>query len=558
MSVKEVTTKGPSWVPSVVSDGVSKVLSAGETSARFLLGGRYDKITSYLRGEQGPTLAEGTKSLFQRVELAQPIEKKQPLAPYATATGELPGDLSAVGRIVTFDIMAVDSHPVNPIMGLTTGLNFLWGSLYAQAAYDNMHHAHDIGNYKEENLQKTALAKSVTQLTAGTVFLGIRGLTLASMIDGFAIGTAAPTLAGRVCAYLGHIGSFLFGIYFFLIGLGSGKRLWDLQAFSNKSNKTDTPEKLIEFLNKRIGLDQNDLDASLKKKGISDETLYEEGLNDLTQKFTALFNQLLHNVKGDKIPDHERLYKDLVSPEMRDFSIAHGKELRKALLIAKKEEKMQRLTSAKLVNLIKDASKSDLLGRLQSKNEAVRNAALKELRAIESELQSSMKGNKMVNATVLICAVLGIIATILLLPWIGEFLLVGSVIFLIASLGFLVIDVMGYVNTLESGQQPGKYDKLLHRSLIVSAVIGFIATVGMTLFLGAPLAPILLGLIFTVAVVIVGGIALEKIKEIEAKNMLQPEKPKPAIDWKLIRDQTDALVKKMHEEYEAKIARKAS
>ncbi|MGE5196806.1 MAG: hypothetical protein ACM3JI_05700 [Anaerolineae bacterium] len=437
----------------------------------------------------------------------------------ATGTADVTSDLSFILRGIAN--LGVDS-PALTLMGISTAFNFFQGLVVTDQISRKIVPLQQVSDHKGETIAKIGLARGVCQTTAGGTFIGVRLLTF---IDQLKAGPGKmfnapyinphktvvfnmPTgLLSRAAFFLGVIGTALFGLFYFIIGVECslnvhwGRRFKQQLNQSFDAKRLDHPQELakgIKFLQDKLLLTKSDqelaakIERNLVRKYGRDrnkiaQSLREEALVAMTQLVAMAAEKQgkvlsLDHCQKTALKILSLSYKKLSSTEREKKIDEDLQTLGKKVLIdkyrTKAEMKVTRLTSRDCVEGIKKTFDAKLTEHL-IKGEDCDQTHIKQAVDLISKVKESIDVAKIINSLLVAACVIGVIATVLTLVFTFATGPGWLVLILIPILAILPSSIMLVTDTwclelaLKSGQ--AKHDQ---KYILLQMLIGAVCLVG--------------------------------------------------------------------------------
>lgn len=471
------------------------------------------------------------------------LTESQPSAPsFSTAfktSQETIRDLSGLFRVITSKSDLLQNAPASSTLGAPHLFNAFWGVDGIKIAFNKIKNSLRVRDTHEAFKAAVDLVTNCLVAASGLADTAYRGFRLAEMIEKAKSVSdhMAPLSKNGQRAFDCQILSTLFsGGIFLILALTEGYNIYEEEKFLSLLNKqfdskklnslsADSKEgsqelsKFLLFLESQLKtgmytsvFDSRKIDAAEKElegrylnrygKKLSPDAAKKTIRRQIKEKFHS--EALLEGIHGLK-----KLISDLEMPALtsqkceevvkRLFSkeelIEKGHEMRLHKIEIKKEVQLGKHVGEKCLKIIKEtfgpnAQRPNLAERITSVDPHIQNDAIKEARSLLDKVRSFSKGKLVVDAIILTCAVVALLA-ICAFPPLGVPMLATTIIFIAISMVFVGIDIKHLHDDL-SADRLEKHDK---RLLIVSSAICLVS-MGVSVALTLALAFSPLSLLF--------------------------------------------------------------
>lgn len=487
---------------------------------------RADFLSNYVSLQ---ALHKASSSGNTEVPGALPREDISPAEPLLTSAASgaisLSSDISAITRTLPELDLARwgGSAMLFPIVGMTTSFNALQGAIGAYQAKEQYEKMDDIGATSQKGDAALDFISSLALSAGGASFLAYRPLSMASTITNVNISSLkSSSLLGRATFMMGSIGSALFGAVYACVSMVYARKLFRLNAFSNKfAEKSSDMKEQISFLTEKRLKSKSSSETldKLLKSHTQDELrqkMQKKALKSVESSSKALLKEA-HSlgvdakglVKEEALKYAEKIFESLEKEptikkrllermglggklEAQDLSVQEliGLELMTADRNEKKEVKLTDCIGSSATALVKNALQTKLVERLGSSDPFVKKAAEKEAEELLSEVKKGMSHNKKVGWALALSSFIGLVVTVCgFLPLSG----VAFVSYVIGSL--LCFTTMFLVDWLslkeaqkDNGSAVGKNDRmLLHANTALATIcLASVIVIGSIFSMGIP------------------------------------------------------------------------
>ncbi len=423
-------------------------------------------------------------------------------------------DQCMIARLVP----GVASDALDGTMGLSTGVNAFLGANGALRARAKAAQAASVGYADGERAAHVELAGRVVQAAGGTLFFGVRGLTLASYIKNVDTSSAiVPTLLGRVTYIVSTVGNALWGVFYALLGVLCMVEIYNASKFRAELEEAMRPgdDQLVrfkQFWDKWNGReivnadDLGDFETRVEAgRAHAIARLKKMGLGHLTQKELERIVYAIavrEAAAQNEDPDVQASGVTFTPKTVLEFI---GFDVLKERYFAQR-----RLALIAAMGPV-CAKKFEDLGKKIDFTKPVDERHVGALKTLLKDIRAQMDANFWVNVGYLVACMIGVAATIAL------FVCTGGLAPLLITVAFLVVGGLmilldGYcVNKALKTAQPHEFDKTMLAVSSAIALIGFAASIAVISVLSLGIVPLIATLVIATLWLGVNGYTWSKL-----------------------------------------------
>lgn len=462
-------------------------------------------------------------------------------------------DVSYFVRSLMENFPFFNESPVDAAMGLTTAMHSIWGVVATYRASYQVLAAEKVGYEGGVLAGRVDQVRGVVQSLGGTVILGHRALTMASLIEGAESSPETPSLLGRATFFVGSVVNVLWTAFYAVLSVMTGIALYqgaeletelethiDLQKFLSNPESLTREEliKYVEYLEKwTLTGSKTDLEEKIKRK-FSPEELSSEALKTGGEMIQNLLKEL--KKEGFAVPDLsdeecQAVLRDLFESEgapSQGVLAQMGFDIKLAKMQMKKELKLSSLTNSDCLEMMKKAgaalkeklhvhANQALSVRLKGNDPT----ALQEARALVAstsrlvkELKGNLESNKTlnwINFVLFSLQTLAMAAIFIFTGGIGP-LVIGIVT---AVLAFGMMCTSGY-SALQAMEKdtPAVMDRTMFNLSSVASLVAIMLSIVLTSVFSFGIVPLVAVVVIGGAWLLINGKVWHKLNENQAKQ----------------------------------------
>ncbi len=455
----------------------------------------------------------------------------QPNKAFYRTSGGLPilSEAMNVGEDLITDVsFATRSLPAVGVSALdgTLGISSLLGLIYldsADKAGRRAIAAQRVGYTEGEQSARFGVYRNCAQAGSAVMWGSLRGLTLASVIQGADISMASPSLIGRVTCVFSTIASVFSSVIYLLLAISCGREIHVANKFTREltesctiTDNTDHAQLLryVRFFEKwgMVGEQAEAQAAAGELRQMALDNATEILRNAGLQGDDARIHALIRGQITEKFPDEN---VDTVLEQL-------GKGWRREKLAAKRQLEVGGLTNASCADAMRRIGKDlrdngELLSaRIENGEEgaiAEAQALIADTQTLVEKMHAALDVNFKLNLGYLTACLLGITATILSFVALGPVGILGvTLLFLLIALMMTCLD--GYrLHLALKNSTPGSFDS---KAFALSSGLGLIAMGGgiaLTSILSLGIAPLVGAITIGVIWMAINGNVWMKVQE---------------------------------------------
>ncbi len=337
----------------------------------------------------------------------------------------------------------------------------------------------------------------------GALYLGVRGLNLASYVKGIDTSSmAAPTLLGRATYALSHLGTALWG---FVYALSLRKHInagYDIIKFQQKMEKSlhfesdidPTRAELERYVGffKKWTLTQSAEEIAKKVRAkYSDEEFVQEALSTASELLNRAAKKSLKPQEARKVL-REMIGRDLSEQEFTEALTMLGFELKVAKLKMKRALKLETLTNSACVKEMEKFAEELRNNKPLSIEEM--QAFVEKTRPLVGMMEWALGKNFAMQSAYMFACLVGVAASITALAATGGMVgLVVGILFMLVSVSMTGLDAYSMYQAVQKGGQMGTFDETMYYisnaiyllSMVAALVTIFVLSMGIGLAISA-------------------------------------------------------------------------
>ncbi len=430
-----------------------------------------------------------------------------------------------------------DAALVYQATGFASGLGAFVGAVQMQRAFENIAVSSAIADKRGLLLGRVSVLKDAAYIGGALGLTGFRAIAIFDAIKNIAPSPSSASLAGRATYGIMIVGLVLYTLFFALLGVISGIKIYEGAKLKNKLKGKELSEQ-IAILQRQLKADPEAILAKLQKKLGTDTA--RQKLIDLASKTGT--DQLRTWLKELNIPEvSDEKLADMVKQvvDNQDQLMAFGLEMMTQSVQVKKLAKMGRILNKEGMEALKE---------LSALTENSKGAELVE--AIQKGANKKLVENSILTA-IFVFGVITLVAAMVFSG--GTALIVASVLMLLFTIMAIGLDGY-YLAQSYKEEQPAQHDK---RMLLISSAVAVASALTIAALVASGVVtmgvvPLIAGLIVTLIWLGQNGITLAIMNRNE--KLFQEKNPTLEVFIQALKEERDDLrLKRMLENLPAEI-----
>lgn len=410
-----------------------------------------------------------------------------------------------------------DAALVYQASGFASGLGAFVGAVQMQRAFESIAVSSAIADKRGVLLGRVSVLKDAAYIGGALGLTGFRAMAMFDAIKNIAPSPSSASLAGRATYGIMIVGLVLYTLFFALLGVISGIKIYEGAKLKNKLKGKELKEQ-IAIVQRQLRADPEAILAKLQKKLGTDTA--RQRLIELASKTGK--DQLRTWLKELNIPEvSDEKLTEMVNKvvDNQDQLMALGLTMMTQSVQVKKLAKMGRILNKEGMEALKTLSGAELVAAIQkgSTKKLVENSIL---------------------TAIFVFGVITLIAAMVFSG--GTALIVASVLMLLFTIMAIGLDGY-YLAQSYKEEQPAQHDK---RMLFISSAVAVAAALTIAALVASGvvtmgMAPLIAGLIVTLIWLAQNGITLAIMERNE--KLFQEKNPTLEVFIQALKEESDDL-----------------